>query len=164
MRESIQGIKNPNYKHGGKGTRLYGIWRGMRARCKNPKSSVYKYYGAIGIMVCEIWQNSFESFRDWALINGYAGDLSLDRIETMGNYDPENCRWATCTIQNRNTRRNTYFIIKGVKMTMSEVCEKYGISQSKLSARTNRLGWPIEKAILNINTKRGSNKTATKHG
>lgn len=158
MRESISGIKNPNYKHGGKGTRLYNIWKGMKKRCNPIHSDKYPTYAGCGLRVCDEWINSFESFRDWSISNGYKDNLSIDRINTFLGYSESNCRWATDLVQNRNAKTNRIFEINGVKMTMSEVCEKYNITQSKLSARVNRLKWPIEKAILNVNSKLGVNQ------
>jgi hypothetical protein len=157
-RESMKGDKNPKYKHGGKGTRIYNIWKGMRRRCNPIHKERYPTYAGSGLTVSEEWMNSFELFRDWSLSNGYKDNLSIDRINTLKGYLKENCRWTTDLVQNRNAKTNRIFVIDGVSLTMSEVCEKYNISQSKLSARVNRLGWPIEKAILNINSKRGVNK------
>ena len=92
------------YKHGGKGTRLYRIWKSMRTRCNNPNSPSYKNHGARGITVCEEWQHSFEAFRDWALANGYHDCLTIDRVDNDGNYEPSNCWWATYKEQNINKR------------------------------------------------------------
>lgn len=93
-----------NRKHGERNTRLYGIWVGMRKRCRNN----YKYWGGRGIKVCADWDTSYEAFRDWAKVNGYEDDLSIDRRDNDGNYCPENCRFVTDAIQNRNTRQNKY--------------------------------------------------------
>ncbi|MGN6822756.1 MAG: hypothetical protein ACTHJ7_08310 [Candidatus Nitrosocosmicus sp.] len=148
------GIHNPNYKHGGKGTRLYNIWKDIKKRCSNPKCINYRFYGGRGIKRCIEWDD-FSVFREWAINNGYADSLTIDRINYNGNYEPSNCRWVTMDIQKNNTRSNTFFNIDGEVLTMAQVARKYNISSSKLSARVTRLGWPIEKAILNVDTNRG---------
>lgn len=90
--------------HGGKGTRLYLIWKGMRRRCNSPTDHLYALYGGRGIAVCVEWNESFEVFRDWAFANGYRDDLTIDRKDNDGAYEPSNCRWVTMTVQSRNRR------------------------------------------------------------
>lgn len=85
--------------------RLYRIWGSMRFRCLTPTAANYHYYGGRGITICKEW-DEYLTFRHWALRNGYADNLSLDREETNGNYEPGNCRWATAK-QQANNRRNT---------------------------------------------------------
>ena len=77
------------------GTRLHNEWRGMKARCYIPSCSNYEYYGGRGITVCDEWKDDFLAFEKWALENGYNDDLSIDRIDSDGNYEPSNCRWVT---------------------------------------------------------------------
>ena len=91
-------------KHNLVGTRLYKLWAGMKYRVFNINSDSYKNYGGRGITICDEWKNDVKSFYDWAISNGYSDELSLDRIDNDGNYEPSNCRWVTKTIQCRNQR------------------------------------------------------------
>lgn len=94
-----------NRSHGQSHTRLYRIWQAMHDRTSNPKASNYRYYGARGIRVCAEW-SAFEPFLSWAAQNGYRTELSIDRYpHNDGDYEPNNCRWATQSQQVRNSRR-----------------------------------------------------------
>ena len=101
---AIDDRRERHYKHGGKGTRLYNIWKNARQRCRNPKTPDYKLYGARGIQFSPVWDD-FSVFREWALANGYSEELTLDRIDPDGNYCAENCRWSTWAEQRHNQRR-----------------------------------------------------------
>ncbi|WP_223162586.1 hypothetical protein [Ruegeria intermedia] len=91
--------------HGMTGHRLDNIRRGMIARCHNPRSKDYKRYGARGIRVCQEWRDTPASFYDWARANGYAHDLSIDRIDASGGYNPDNCRWIPLSENVARARR-----------------------------------------------------------
>lgn len=132
---------------GGQGnyTRLYRIWLNMRQRCNNRRDQDYPYYGGRGIKVCKEWDN-YAAFHDWAMKNGYADHLTLDRINNNGDYCPENCRWATRKEQARNTRQNHFITFNGKIMTIAEWAEYLGVSSTVLRTRLYR-GWPIERAL-----------------
>lgn len=93
-----------HYKHGRCGTRLYRIWNNMRNRCDRPSSDNYKWYGGRGISYKKEWSD-FSSFAAWAIANGYDDSLELDRIDTNGNYTPDNCRFVTHRMNCQNRRR-----------------------------------------------------------
>jgi len=132
---------------GGQGnyTRLYRIWLNMRRRCNNRRDQDYPYYGGRGIKVCKEWDN-YAAFHDWAMKNGYADHLTLERINNNGDYCPENCRWATRKEQARNTRQNHFITFNGKTMTIAEWAEYLGVSSTVLRTRLYR-GWSIERAL-----------------
>jgi hypothetical protein len=124
-------------KHGDVGTRLYYIWRGMRQRCTNTNNEGYKNYGGRGIRVCEEWKEYID-FKNWALLNGYSKDLTIDRKNTNGNYEPSNVRWATKTEQTRNRRNTLWYEIDGIKKPLVEWCEIFNISLDTVNGRLHR--------------------------
>lgn len=125
-------------------TRIYAIWEAMKARCQNPHNKYYYNYGGRGIRLCEDWEK-FEAFYEWAVKNGYEDSLTIDRIDSDGNYEPANCRWSTRKVQANNTRRNRYIKFKGEMKTMSEWADCLGISYDTMRWRLRN--WSIEKAL-----------------
>lgn len=109
-------------KHGMTGSRLYNIWQGIRQRCNNPNDREYKWYGARGIELDNDWLE-FKPFYNWAINNGYKDNLTIDRIDVNGNYEPLNCRWVTQKEQNRNTRKNNFVLFMGRTKCLSEWAE-----------------------------------------
>lgn len=133
--------------HGQTNTRLYKIWIGMKERCYNPKTISYKWYGANGVTVCEEWEK-FDDFYNWAIKNGYADDLTIDRINTNGNYEPTNCRWATNKEQANNRSTNRVITYNGETHTLEQWSAIVGIPSNTIRMRTDVYGWDTERALF----------------
>ena len=121
-------------KHGMHMTKLYRRWADMLSRCRCKNSSNYKYYGAKGVRVTPEWEE-FESFMEWSLENGYAENLSIDRINPAGDYEPSNCRWADRRTQDRNRRNSRTVCINGEEINLKTVSELSGLNYGCLSYR-----------------------------
>ena len=101
-------------------SRLYHIYQSIKQRCYYPKAISYKRYGAKGIVMCDEWKNDFMSFYNWAIANGYSDNLTIDRINSNGNYEPSNCRWVTYKLQANNKSSNVFLSLNGVVHTIAE--------------------------------------------
>lgn len=129
-------------------TRLQHIWAGMKARCSNPNTPAYRWYGARGINVCEEWRISFKKFVKWAWANGYATSLTLDRIDNDDNYSPENCRWVTMKEQAQNRRDNLYLTAFGETKLQCEWLRDSRCVITKKALQTRiRKGMSVEQAL-----------------
>lgn len=133
--------------HGMANTRIYRIWQAIKNRCLNKNVKAYIYYGGRGITICEEWIKSFNAFYEWAISNGYADNLTIDRINVNGNYEPLNCRWVEMKTQNNNTRHNKFITKNGETHTITEWAEIIGIKPATLYARIYVYKWDIEKAL-----------------
>ena len=145
--------KGARRTHGFKYTRLYCIWQGIKKRCLNKNTSNYYIYGGRGIKICDEWKNDFKSFHDWAYANGYdesakRGDCTIERIDTNGNYEPSNCRWATMKEQCRNTRSNKLITYNNETRCLMDWSYIFNINYKTLLYRFKK-GWTIEKAFMN---------------
>jgi hypothetical protein len=134
-------------KHGKTESRLYNIWCSMKQRCYNKKHKEFKYWGGKGVFICNEWKNNFQSFYDWAMKNGYDENLSIDRIDCDGNYEPSNCRWATPKEQVINALKDKMIKYKNENHTIAEWSEIVKIPYGCLYTRINTLGWDVEKAL-----------------
>ena len=122
-------IASGSIKHGMSSTPEFGIWTDIKTRCYNQNHIAFKHYGGRGIAVCERWLSSFENFL--ADIGKRPSRIhSIDRIDTNGNYEPENCRWATGIEQANNRRNNIRIVIDGTEKTLTEWCRDLGVSYS----------------------------------
>lgn len=141
-----------NKTHGQKGTRLYRIWSGMKNRCSNSNLREYPQYGGRGITICDEWM-AFEEFYSWAKQSGYRDDLTIERVDVNGNYEPANCKWIPLGKQALN-RTNTLFVtFKGKKRALKGLCRELRLSYPMVFNRIKYLGWTTEKALSTPNTK-----------
>lgn len=131
--------------HGESHTRLHNLWCGMNNRC-DPSHKDSERYGKRGIKVCDEWY-SYENFAKWARENGYADDMTIERIDVNGNYCPENCTWIPLAKQARNRRTTHWVEYHGEKMSLAEACEKAELPYKQVFWRMRRAGWSFEKAI-----------------
>ena len=129
-------------------SRIYKIWECMRQRCNNPNYTYYNRYGGRGIKVCPEWDSDFLSFKDWAFNNGYSDDLTIDRIDVNGNYNPSNCRWVNNKTQANNRRTNVLITYRGETHTMSEWADITGIKYWNIKQRYE-VGLPLEQVFFN---------------
>ena len=119
----------------------------MKQRCYNPNCREYEHYGGRGISVCEEWKNSVAEFAKWAYANGYKENLTLDRIDNDGNYEPSNCRWASMEVQENNKLNNHYYDINGGRYTLSQISKMYDISRNSLYYWINEKGMVPQDAV-----------------
>jgi len=130
-------------------TRLYNIWRGICKRCLNTNDSNWKHYGARGIRICEEWASSYEVFALWARANGYHDELTIERVDNDGHYEPANCRWATYREQARNRRNNHILEAFGESKTIAAWVEdmRCQVQYKTLLYRSTQSNWDAERAI-----------------
>jgi len=147
---------NPDYKHP-----LYRDYMSIKERCNNPNDKAYKNYGARGIKIVDEW-NTFSTFKEWALSNGYQQGLWIDRINNDGNYGPDNCRWATPKEQQNNKRVCVYITVDGKKQTMMQWSEEKGIKYSTLKQRYDK-GIRGNDLFAPINQKYSHSEMIKKH-
>lgn len=127
---------------------IYRIWKAMKWRCNTRNKRTESAYWGRGITVCDEWVASFEAFRDWSLANGYARDLTIDRIDNDAGYSPANCRWVTVAQQALNTRQNRYLTIFNETKTVKEWVDDPRCAVRNQAFRERiRSGWPPEEAL-----------------
>ena len=153
-------LVNRNKTHNLSKSRLYKILYAMKNRCYYPKDKCYNCYGGRGITVCDEWLHDFQAFYDWAMAHGYNESLTIDRIDTNGNYEPSNCRWITNKEQQYNKSNNHLITYNGETKTAKQWSIELGIEYGTLLSRLNRSHWSIEKAFTTP-VKRNTAKNAS---
>lgn len=124
---------------------LYYVWSSMIARCYNKKHTSYPRYGGRGVVVCDEWRESYQTFvRDMGL---RPEGKSLDRINNDGPYSKANCRWVDDYEQNANKRNSLIVECEGKKMALCEVARRYGVPYQKLYNQHRTQGYPLPQAI-----------------
>jgi hypothetical protein len=131
--------------HGMSQSRLYKEWRSMLLRCNTPSHKSYKDYGGRGISVCPQW-HEFPNFQEWALANGYNDNLTIDRIDVNGNYEPSNCRFTDMITQCNNRRSSKFITYQGKTLSLAQWARELGFSRAIVSQRLKR-GLPVEEVL-----------------
>jgi hypothetical protein len=127
-------------------TSEYKSWAAMIQRCTNTNNDRYIRYGGRGITVCDRWLNSFEAFYE-DMGSKPGPDYSIERRENNGNYEKNNCYWATKEEQANNKRNNVFYEYNGISKTISEWSREYNVEYGKLYSRLIRHGWNFERAV-----------------
>ncbi|EHQ88287.1 hypothetical protein [Desulfosporosinus youngiae] len=125
-------------KHGDVGSKLYNTWGNMRSRCYNKNRPDYPYYGGRGITICKEWRDSYQSFKMWALQNGYHDGLTIERADNNKGYFPDNCLFATRFQQSRNKRNNIKVEFRNEERLLIELTDEFGLSPQKVRAQYHR--------------------------
>jgi hypothetical protein len=169
-KEHLKDMANGNITHGMTGTRLYGCYKGMMSRCYRKKDIHYKAYGGRGIVVCDEWKNNAKAFIDWAITHGYSDDLTIERIDVNGNYEPSNCTWIPMSEQYKNKQSNynkqplpqAYKAESENSMTNEQiskikkeyfVMDEYGFTDKELVDKVNELVNKVNELIALIQHK-----------
>ena len=155
--KEVAGDQNRTHGKAGKCSE-YNIWCGIKARCLNPNDSHFVDYGGRGIKICDRWSDSFENF---LADMGERPSIrySIDRYpDNDGNYEPDNCRWATRREQNNNRRDNIVVSFNGEKMSLSDAVRAAGsvVSQHTAYMRFAQYGWSVDRAVSTVPQQRGA--------
>jgi len=136
-------VTKTNGKHLKEKSKIYKTWIGIKTRCFNKNSNIYKNYGGRGISMCETWKDFNVFYKDMGDVpNG----MSIDRIDVNGDYKKSNCKWSNHKEQSRNKRNNNFITYKGTTKCLTEWCEELNMPLNTFSNRLKR-GWSIEKTI-----------------
>ena len=136
--------RRDGYTKGGVIPSVFCAWKSMLERCLNSKKKNYLDYGGRGITVCDRWLSSFANFV--ADMGNPPPNTSLDRIDNDGNYEPGNCRWAACVVQNRNKRTNKLLTFRGKTQCLAAWAEEIGKRSDSIAKRL-KASWSVGRAL-----------------
>lgn len=145
---SSQRLTKKNLTHGESNTRLYKIWTDIKKRCYRKTFWAYDRYGGRGITLCKEWHD-YPTFRNWCVNNGYTENLTIDRINNNGNYEPSNCRWVDRKTQANNKSNVRLISYNGETKTIAQWAETLGINYRTLYNRIFNYNIPVEEALTN---------------
>lgn len=143
-RKSGKQVEKRCLVHGESHTRLHNIWCGINKRC-DPTHANMRNYSKNNISMCEEWRD-YTKFAEWARTNGYQEDLSIERINVMGDYCPDNCTWISMEKQARNRTTTRWVEYQGRRMSLAEAAEITGLPYKQVHARL-KSGWSLEDAL-----------------
>lgn len=144
--------------HGLSKTKEFKVWQGIQQRCHNPDDTNFHKYGMKGISVCKRWRDSFMNFYS-DMGQAPTKRHTLDRIESTGNYEPGNCRWATYEEQNNNRSCNVFIELNGESKTLPQWCRAYGLDARTVRSRIYEHGWSVIDALTTPPIKRANNRS-----
>ena len=133
-------------RHGLRRHPLYSVWANMKTRFTNVNDAHFERWGGRGITVCDEWLHSFQAFYTWAMSNGYVEGLTIDRVDTNGDYSPDNCRWIPMEEQSANRRCVKHITYHGRNQTIPEWTKELGLGKETIRERLKR-GWTEIEAI-----------------
>ncbi len=158
---------NGSYIHGESKSQLYHTWEGIISRCYKKYNKRYDCYGERGITVCDEWlgEDGYINFRNWSYANGYVDEkgkngrnkLSIDRIDTNGNYEPNNCRWVDYIVQANNKNTNRLVEYNGEIHTWAEWSRILNVPYHRIQSRITK-GMSFENAIKDCNYHNGTRR------
>lgn len=125
---------------------LRKVWDAMKRRCYKPQDTFFKYYGGRGIKVCQEWLDAPTRFYDWAISHGYRTGVSIDRIDSDGDYSPDNCRWTTPKVQSLNRRSVKLLTWHGKTQCIAAWASELGVKKASVWYRF-KSGWSVERVL-----------------
>lgn len=122
----------------------HNSWRYARERCSLKSKGRWEQYGGRGITFCARWRSFAAFLKDMG--PKAAPDLTIERDDVNGNYEPANCRWATRVEQSRNMQRTIYVTYEGERLLFIDLVAKLGLNRQAVYGRLKN-GWPLEEAL-----------------